>query len=101
MDSWDPTGESSCQYQQATRWIVQCFSITTSSGSISGDVVAPAAPPPLPPAQPPAEQSPYHSSLFPIKPSAKSQVSHGAESLAGLDRSLGPGAQGSMVDRGR
>lgn len=34
-----------------------------------------------------AEQSPYHSSLFPIKMSAKSQESHGAKSLAGLDHS--------------
>lgn len=38
----------------------------------------------------PAEQSPYHSSLFPIKMSAKSQESHGTESLAGLDHSRGP-----------
>lgn len=36
-----------------------------------------------------AEQSPYHSSLFPIKMSAKSQESHRAESLAGLDHSRG------------
>lgn len=36
-----------------------------------------------------AEQSPYHSSLFPIKMSAKSQESHGAKSLAGLDHSRG------------
>lgn len=37
----------------------------------------------------PAEQSPYHCSLFPIKMSAKSQESHRAESLAGLDHSRG------------
>lgn len=51
---------------------------------------APAAPTYAEPPHTPVEQSPYHSSLFPIKMSAKSQESHGAESLAGLDRSLGP-----------
>lgn len=53
-------------------------------------VVAPAAPTSAEPPHTPAEQSPYHSSLFPIKMSAKSQESHGAESLAGLDHSRGP-----------
>lgn len=79
-----PGWNLSSHYQQAARSKQHGGSTVTA---VVG-VAAPAAPTSAdPPTYTPAEQSPYHSSLFPIKMSAKSQESHGAESPAGLGRS--------------
>lgn len=73
-----------------SRW-AHCF----NSGSV---VVTAQAHTSAGPPHNPDQQSPYHSSLFPIKMSAKSQESHGAESRL-ASTTAGPAALGSMRDQ--